>query len=283
MMRLLVLLGVSSLLLMGCYQSETVNPVESTPGESWVARIDGEGISTAELELAMLQTLGETGVFLASDEVRDKVLESIILRKLMAGAYQKEMDSEAQHDLELKVQSYREELLTKAYIQQNVVPEPVSDDMVADYYRKHPEQYGQITYKVFDLVRAPTMGNDLADQAMSLKLQGFTAHSDWQTLSRMEQGKFLVISGNSAEQGLSEEYRQMLLPLQQGEVSDTHLINGSMVRIRVTDEVIIAPKTFDEVRGDIRKSLAPIQLKKAIQKEAELLKRNREIERYALD
>lgn len=283
MMRRLAPLWLASGLLFGCGQSESTQPTVQAPAEEWVARIDGKGISSSELELAMQQTLGDTGVFLASTEIREKVLESIVLRKLMAEAYAKNMSPDEQIELELKMQSYREELLTKAYIQQKVVPEPVSDGMVADYYRKHPEQYGQITYKVFDLVRAPAMGNDIADQATTLKLQGFTAHSDWQGLSQQDEGKLLVISGNSAEQGLSDEYRQILTPLSKGQVSDTHLINGSMVRIRVTDEVIVAPKTLEAVRADIRRSLAPIQLKKAIQKEAELLKRNREIERYALD
>ncbi|MCT7944172.1 peptidylprolyl isomerase [Shewanella septentrionalis] len=283
MITRVVLLCITLTLLAGCNQPEPVKSVDAELADNWVARIDGEGISASELELAMQQTLGDSGIFLASAEVKDKVLDSIILRKLMAQAYEKDMSPEALSELELKIQSYREELLTKAYIQQNVVAEPVSDEMVADYYRKHPQKYGQVNYKVFDLVRAPSVGSEVVDHAMSLRLQAFTPHSDWRALAQNDQGKLLIISGNSAEQGLSDEYRQVLSPLTKGKVSDTHLINGSMVRIRVTDEVIIEPKTLDEVRADIRKSLAPIQLKKAIQKEAELLKRNREIERYALD
>jgi len=84
-------------------------------------------------------------------------------------------------------------------------------------------------------------------------------------------------------QGVTAAHVRPPRGLSAGDISSLHNIDGVLVRFRVTELIETPAKPLAEVRQQIRKSLAPVQLKKSIQREAELLKRDREIERYAMD
>ncbi|PMG39255.1 peptidylprolyl isomerase [Shewanella sp. 10N.286.52.B9] len=251
-----------------------------------VASIDSIPIYKDELALVIKQTVGDFGAIQLGTSGREKVLESLIIRKLMSDKQFQQMDSEERQLLELEMKAFREELLTKRYIKQQVQAEPVTPEMILDYYNNNPKLFGAKQIRRFEMVRADVSHSPKLQQELSILIQGLTPHSNWKlTIDEARQNgqPVFLVSGNSAEKGLIDDYQQVIQKLEQGEISPLHSINGILVRFRITELVNIAAKPIAEVTPSIRKSLAPIQLKKSIQQEAELLMHDREIERYAME
>jgi hypothetical protein len=283
-MRLIAII-LLTLSASGCQQSETPNESEPQLSEV-VASIDGKPIYQAELALVINQTLGEFAALQLGSQGRKKVLESLIIRKLMSDQQWQLMDEEERQQLDLELNIYREELLTKRHVREHLIAEPVNDDMIQAYYANNPSTYGAKTLRRFEMVRADVSRSPVLQKDLSLLIQGLTPHSDWKLSidqARQQGLPIFLVSGHSAESGLIDDYQQIIQSLAEGEISPLHSINGILVRFRVTELIQVPAKPIEEVSKNIRKTLAPLQLKKAIQQEAELLMRDREIERYAMD
>ncbi len=270
-----------------CQKSEPLTVNESSAQLSEVvASIDGKPVYEDELALVIKQTVGEFAALQLGAEGREKVLESLLIRKLMSDQQLNLMDEEEHKQLELELNTYREELLTKRYVREHLVAEPVSDEMVKSYYNSNPNTYGAKELRRFEMVRADVSRSPVLQKELSLLMQGLTPHSNWKVKieqARQQGQPIFLVSGHSAETGLIDDYHQIIQSLAEGEISPLHSINGILVRFRVTELIQIPAKPIEEVTKDIRKTLAPLQLKRAIQQEAEQLMRNREIERYAMD
>lgn len=283
-MRLIAILLLAANLT-GCQQSEI--PIENTVQLSEViASIDGKPIYQDELSLVINQTVGEFAALQLGVEGREKVLESLIIRKLMSDQQWKSMDEDERKQLALELNTYREELLTKRYVREHLVAEPVNDEMVQDYYVNNPNRFGAKELRRFEMVRADVSRSPVLQKELSLLMQGLTSHSNWKVTidkARQQGQPIFLVSGHSAESGLIDDYQQIIQSLAEGEISPLHSINGILVRFRVIELIEVSAKPIEEVSKDIRKSLAPLQFKKTIQQEAEQLMREREIERYAMD
>ena len=270
-----------------CQKSEPLTVNESSAQLSEVvASNDGKPVYEDELALVIKQTVGEFAALQLGAEGREKVLESLLIRKLMSDQQLNLMDEEEHKQLELELNTYREELLTKRYVREHLVAEPVSDEMVKSYYNSNPNTYGAKELRRFEMVRADVSRSPVLQKELSLLMQGLTPHSNWKVKieqARQQGQPIFLVSGHSAETGLIDDYHQIIQSLAEGEISPLHSINGILVRFRVTELIQIPAKPIEEVTKDIRKTLAPLQLKRAIQQEAEQLMRNREIERYAMD
>jgi hypothetical protein len=250
-----------------------------------VARVGTEVITAAELELAVQQSLGEFAAAQLGDEGRQKVLQSLVIRKLLSQAQAKTMDAEQLQALELSVKAYREEQLTKAYLSSEVVVEPVTDAMVQAYYDANLADFGARDFANYHMLRIDVGDNaELKNKALSI-LEAATAQADWQKLAAQAEQQGVVVqflTGISSEFSLLPDYKNVIDTLAPQQVSAIQDGAGRLFRIRVIDRIQTPAKPLAEVAADIRKALAPLQMKKAIQQASQQLKMHTDVEIYAL-
>lgn len=261
-----------SLSLAGCGPSDqqaatgpgTATPATPNAPASVLAYVDGTPITEAELEFAKVRIFGgvEGRALLAGAD--DKLLDSLVASRAIALRAEKELSAEEQAELANKVASYREELLVKHYLTSHVTAEPVTSDMVISYYDGHPEEFGGGVEKAFEYV---TTVGDLSPEerhAWLRALGGLSTTADWQTWVAEQHNPRLVFRQAKARTDvLDEPLRSLVERTQQGATSGVH--NGSQLTIiRVTGTTTINPRPLNEVRAEIRRKLAPVQLRKAV-------------------
>lgn len=260
-------------------------PEQDTTDDPVVARVGTEVITAAELELAVQQSLGEFAAAQLGAEGRQKVLQSLVIRKLISQAQAKTMDAEQLQALELSVKAYREEQLTKAYLSTEVAVEPVTDAMVQAYYDANLADFGARDFANYQMLRIDVGDNaELKNKALSI-LEAATAQADWQKLAAQAEQNGVVVqflTGISSEFSLLPDYKNVIDALAPQQVSAIQDGAGRVFRIRVLDRIQTPAKPLAEVAADIRKSLAPLQMKKAIQQASQQLKMHTEVEIYAL-
>ncbi len=285
-MRILGLLLLVSLVA-ACDKNTQQDIVQAAPQMSdIVAKVNGEAIYKEEFDLIVNQTVGEYAAFQMNQQTKDKILQSLVLRKLMKAEQLKHMNADDMHALEIQVAAYRDELLTKQYIRDNIAAEPVSNEMVADYYQNNLKQFGQKQLRRFEMVRADTGQNQTRIKQLNTLIQQLSPTDDWRKqveIARTSGQAIHFITGHTGEKGLLPAYQQVVNGLSKNQTSKVHSINGVLVRFKVTELIETPAKPLVDVKESIRKRLAPLQIKKAVKKQAELLKRQAEVKIYALD
>lgn len=260
-------------LLVGCDKSpDSRTALEQVPVEpsAILATVNGSPIRRDELELAVERTLGENAPLYINEEIERKILESLVSSRAIALKSEAELSGYERHELDLKTQAYREELLVKHYLQQQITPQPVSQEMVADYYAKNPGEFGGGSEKTFEVITVersalddkarqraisrlsekPMAENDWADQVAKLREEGIPAQHQ---KSRMKVSL------------IAQPLRSLVEPTAVGQVAPLH-VGDKITLVRVIDEQALPPRPLSEVAGDIRKKLAPQRVKQAVSK-----------------
>lgn len=282
-MKRLIALLCAALWLTGCSDSSQL--AATLDADPVLARVGTETISRQELDIAINDNIGPYAALHLGPEGEQKVLQSLVMRKLMSQQQLALLDAEAKALLELQVKAYREELLTKQYVQQQLTPEPVTEQMVQDYYQRYPQEFGAAEYANYQLVRADAGLDSKQRQRVLWYLEQLTATTDWTPLAaqaRQEGLAFYLVTGTSSEQGLIPEYQALIAPLAEGQISAVAELNNRLVKVKVLERQRIAAKPLAEVRDDIRKKLAPMQLKRAIEQATDNLKASTDVEIYPI-
>ena len=229
--------------------------------------VNGEPISSADLDAAILRTVGEMGAFQLDGNGRKKVLESIVLSTIMAQKQMSAYSFDEQQEVERQVKAYRNELLAKRYLKQNVSPVPVTNAMVEDYYQKNPEKFGGKSLKVYQVLKGLTRLEGKVRENLLTEMQRVSSLNNWKKEVELLKQQGIQIeysSGVAQEKTLNQKLMQIIASLEKGEVSSLHYLDGLPMMFKVVDIREIQPKPLSQVRGEIRKSLAPLQLKKAV-------------------
>ena len=282
-MKRLIALLCAALWLIGCSDSSELPA--TLDADPVLARVGTETISRQELDIAINDNIGPYAALHLGPEGEQKVLQSLVMRKLMSQQQLALLDAEARALLDLQVKAYREELLTKQYVQQQLTPEPVTEQMVQDYYQRYPQEFGAAEYANYQLVRADAGLDSKQRQRVLWYLEQLTATTDWTPLAaqaRQEGLAFYLVTGTSSEQGLIPEYQALIAPLAEGQISAVAELNNRLVKVKVLERQRIAAKPLAEVRDDIRKKLAPMQLKRAIEQATDNLKASTDVEIYPI-
>ncbi|MDP2714231.1 peptidylprolyl isomerase [Rheinheimera sp.] len=282
-MKRLIPLLAATLWLSACSDTSVQQPAADT--DPILARVGTDSISRQELDIAISDNIGPYAALHLGPDGEQKVLQSLVMRKLMSQQQLALLDADAKALLELQVKAYREELLTKQYVQQQLTPEPVSEQMVADYYQRYPQEFGAAEYANYQLVRADSGQDGKQRQRVLWYLEQLTAAADWPELAaqaRQEGLAFYLVTGTSSEQGLIPEYQALITPLASGQISAVAGLNNRLVKVKVVERHRIAAKPLADVRDDIRKKLAPMQLKRAIEQATDNLKASTDVEIYPI-
>lgn len=231
--------------------------------------VDGSPISIAEFESA--KSRFNVGGAVLDAKFDNTLLDSLISSRAMSRLAVKQMDDESLRKLELKTAAYREELLVKEYLRQHASPVPVSESMVREYYEKHPEEFSGGVKKAFEYFM--TSEEDVTEVTRKIVLDFYAAagdNNDWGALLGERQDLPVVYRKGKARIGvLKDPLKALVASTAPGELSSIHM-GEQIVIVRVLAEEAIPAKPLVEVSADIRKRLAPMQLRKAVKDVSEL-------------
>lgn len=276
----LVLLTIMSVfLLAGCKGQKTDEDIQfmTLEGEGTVlATVNGSPITQYELEQTIDTTIGQKNASKIGAEGRKKVLESLAASRAIALKSEKQLSPEERAELEKKTQAYREQLLVKKYISKNITPEPVTQEMVKSYYNEHPEKFGAEILRSYEMISTSRNLKQTERDALLKLLVSPEKQSDWKSWAKIIEKKGLPVfykDGPVIEKLLHPKLNAIMKNLKTGEASSLSFIDERPYLVRITNEEATPPRPLSEVSTQIRKSLGPVQFKKAVkQASAEALK-----------
>jgi len=254
------------------------NAGSQTVKENVVAKVNQSPVTQSELELAVSRLPQVAGL---NADVREKLLESLIKSRAMALMAESQLSLEEKHLLELRVRAFREELLVKDYIENHADAEPVSNAMVKEYYHAFPEKFGGAVRKRFEYV---TVYRELEEHEVG-KITAWLAEiktrNDWNRLVESAKLNDLPVKYQQADMRpelLQEPLKTSVANAKPGS-APVILERAQPYLVRVLEEAHTPPKPISEVSAEIRKRLAPVQLKKAIRQLSEQALQNVDVER----
>lgn len=195
----------------------------------------------------------------------DTLLKSLVSSRAMSQLASKEMDHDSSHALDLKVAAYREELLVKEYLKKHANPVPVSETQVREYYDKHPEELSGGSKKEFEYFIS-TAGDLNEEQRKRVLAFISSARSADKWVGLLDGNKDLHVTYRKAKARtsvLEEPLKTLVSTTASGSVSSVHM-GKQIVIVRVLGEETIPARPLAEVSAEIRKRLAPMQLRKAV-------------------
>lgn len=264
-----LLLVISIITLSGC--GEKPASITGHTTESGVlARVNNEAITQEDVDFSLERTFSQLDLLNVDAGLREKVLDSLIASRAMKQLALKSMDAESLERIKQLAKAYEEELYVKEYLQRNISAEPVTAEMVQQYYEQHPEEFGGEVLRDFELLRAPADMRELQRDPLLQKISVIRENKNWAGSAAQWSQEFgLEYQHGRSRKGLfNETLEQAISSLSQEETSDVIYIDGVLHIIRVTKVVQLPPKSLTEVSGDIRKRLAPLMLREAVKKAA---------------
>ena len=251
------------------------------PGDDQIlARVDGTPVTRYELDQLARSTFPNTDIEKLDRDVRRKLLESLVLGRAIARASEAELSARDLAEVEKMARAYREEILVKKYLVAHADPEPVTREMIREFYESHPEKFGAKKIRTFEMVFTPEKPNARQREGLLEFLKAPEQEKDWKAWadSLKQRGHPVAYrKGEIDEKLLQEKIRNLIRPLKKDETTPLTFIDGKAYVARIVDEKDIEPKPLRLAGDSIRKILAPVQLQKAIEKTGEKVLGNAEV------
>ena len=237
-----------------------------------LATVNDHSITELDLDLAIERTIGTSSLVQMDNQARKKVLESLVMSKSLALKKQSELSAEELTQIERNVMAYRDELLAKKYLKENISPSPVTEAMVKAYYEKNPQMFGAGIQKRYEIIQGKDNLAAAERKAIISALNTAQTQQNWKVFAQNLQDKNVSVkySQGAMTQGtMAAEFERILKPLEKGQTSPVFFMRKLPAIVRVTEVITQTAKPLSDVSRDIRKQLAPVQLKKAIRSSAD--------------
>ncbi len=231
--------------------------------EPVLARVDKSLILQSQFDV-MLERLAATVPQQNKAEISEKILQGIVRTRALADVSEQQLSDDEVKNLNARVKIYRDELLVESYIRRNIKAQPVSVEMVQQYYQSHLDEYktsGKIHFEFL-----VTTARTLDDAALTRVMDAFSKAKnidDWKSYAATLKQLQMPIEYNAVSMlpgSINQLLHAALGKLDDAQVSD--LVFGDFVYVikllkREPDRV----KPLHEVSAEIRRKLAPQQLK----------------------
>lgn len=282
-MNKIYLLPLVSCLLFAC---DSVTKTESLPAQdisNVLASVNEQPITEFQLERAVNRTLGDSAALYADQKLYQKMLQSLIVSRSMSLLAEKQLDEEETALLDEKVRSYREELLVKQYLQANTTVEPVTAEQVKNYYDNNSGEFGADLLKEFEFI--VSLGKLQAQDKVNLlkKFESAKEQTDWKewaTLLSKPSSSVTYKKAKSKLSLLSQPIKKLVTDTAVGQISEVHF-GEQLIIVRVINETKLEAKPLSAVSVEIRKKLAPVNMKKAVKEASQLAKKQVEVELFS--
>lgn len=250
---------------------ETTTPEETgTPvpdGEEGVlATVNGSPITREDLEHALVSMLGEHRAQKLDAAGRKKALESLVAGRAIAQAQEKRMSVGELAELDRKTEAYREQLLVAKYLSGHTKVEPVTMQMVKEYYDSHPEEFGAKTIRSYEMLVGERKMNKGEQRALTELLRD-APEKDWKNWAEGLRKKGYPLAFREGKVDGDVLHPALCRPaesLKPGETSETIFVKDIAYIVRITGVQRTAPLPLKQVAGDIRRKIAPVQMKKSV-------------------
>ncbi|MCP4352880.1 MAG: peptidyl-prolyl cis-trans isomerase [Desulfobacterales bacterium] len=241
-----------------------------TPGvvlkgdDTVLARVNGVPVTQYDFNRTVDKLLGSYKGILDKKH-RMKILESMTSGLAIAQTREAAMSEYELAALEKEVRAYREELLIRQYLKKHTDTGPVTHEMVQEYYDSNPSLFGAKTVRMYEMITAGPGCHKSGILETLLKTS--EVKEDWKkwadTLKK--RGYHAVFrTGQDDEKILHPKLRRLMQPLEKKGTSEPVCIKDMYFIVRVTGIKEIPPRPLEEVRARIRKSLGPLQIRKAV-------------------
>lgn len=281
--HLIFIMALAAMVALNACSSASEDPsAVLLPGEDDVlATVNGSKISAYDLAQAVRTSLGQADQGMLDEKGRKSVLESLVAARAISQVQAQDLSAAEKAALSKQVAAHREQLLVKMYLARHTEKEPVSRQMVADYYNRHGDQFGAKTVKQYELIASQgAMADPLRDQVLAA-LQKADRQKDWAAWSKKLSQKGLPMvykSGNADPAILTADLRRRIADLEPGQPASLAFADGVISLARVTAQKEIPPRPLDQVSARIRKMLLPVQLKKAVRQAADQVLKQARVE-----
>jgi parvulin-like peptidyl-prolyl isomerase len=257
-----------SILFSGCDKKNDRQVVKELPV---LAVVNGEAITSADVDFMLERMLQGQAAVPVDDVLRKKILDSLIASRAMKQQVESQLSTDDLEQIARSVKAYEEELFVKAYLQQFVIPEPVTVEMVQQYYDDHIAEFAGESIREFEILRAPVIADEKLRDRLLAAIPEITAATAWQEKVKEWQTTYNLQyrQGRSQAGVLNKELDQVMDRLQEGQTSDVIYVDGELYLVRVTGIGKKAPKPLTEVGADIRKRLAAQVLREAVKQASE--------------
>jgi hypothetical protein len=246
-----------------------------------LAKVGGKPISQYDVDQLASRTLGKLGGEAVRSSAQGKLLEGLIQSRAIAAAAERELTPLEKLAVEREVAGFREQLLVRGYVERHAPPAPVSQQMIEEYYRNHPERFGGKTRHLCEVVGATRdLSPDERNSVMKALREGEHL-TDWKTWVDTLTKKQLPVSlTNTADddQLLVARLGELIRSLKPGAPSQVVLISGRPYVARLNGEEKAPPRPLSEVRADIERLLSPAQLSSALEKVGQEARKQVEVE-----
>lgn len=247
------------------HKTSTNSAVDFSAGSAVLARVNEQAITDAHLNFA-LSRLTAGSVMPINDVLKSKVLDSLISSRAMAILQAQTLTSAAQDQLALKVAAYREELLVKDYINVHSTPVPVTNAQVKAYYQNNIKEFGGDNLKSFEYIESAQVRDDQTAATIKEALNTLAYNSDWAAAAEAFRAQGLPVTFKQAkmrEQLIKAPFKHMVETTPAGQKTAVH-VGDTLWVLKVTRHQTMAAKPLAQVSHQIRKALAPLQIKAAI-------------------
>lgn len=277
------LISLLCLFLVACDNSNQAVDVETTllkDASPVLVSVNNSAITEFQLESAINRTLGDSAALYGDAKFQKKMLQSLVISRSMSLLAEKQLDEQEIALLDEKVRSYREELLVKHYLQSNTQVEPVSAEQVKTYYEKYPEQFGAEIVKEFELIVSVGKLQPAEKMQLLKKFDSAKKQKNWDKWAKELSVASSPVRYKKAKAKLSilaKPVQKLLKNIAVGETSEVHYGDQLMIARLISEEQLPA-KPLAQVSFEIRKKLAPVNMKKAVKQASELAKKQVSIE-----
>ncbi len=264
-------------LMVACTEKSDQATTEPKPGnlkgdDVILASVNDSPITKYDLNQTIRSTLGRSSASKLDEEGRKKVLESLVASRAIAQVQEKALTPKETAALEKKINSYREKLLVKQHLAKNVPLQPVTQEMIQKYYRDHPEKFGEKKTRTYEMIVSQENLEIKARDGLIKALKNPQEKKDWaKWVKDLKKNNHEVSyrKGQLSDKILNSKLRNLMASLKMGDTSSLTFIRGMVYIVRIRDEKQIPPRPLKDVSGQIRKTLSPIQIKKAVKQASE--------------
>lgn len=272
---------IASMLILISACQDDVDKKSLTIQEKTLVKVNGENITDRDLQVASVRIVGAQRAFTLDDNVKKKILESMVMSRVISGQALKEVDKEEQDQIERKTRDYREELLVKSYLRKNVDPQPITQDMVKNYYEKNPELFGEKNIKEFELITTKKQVKGAQRDQVLTALNKARKSTNWKIFTSETNKGMGVLeyrTGKTSEKLLNAQLRSVMTNMKTRDISRPVFIEGKPYLVRISNEQQVKARPLAEVSTEIRRMLAPQHLKRAIKIVSEKLMKDAKVE-----
>lgn len=281
MVRITAIAGILLLLVLALAGCQIGDQAQLPGDETVLVKVEGQPISRYDLDSAIKSMLGTQQADLLDEKNRNKVLDSLVLSRVMALKAEQELSPQENAELEKKVDRYREQLLAKIYLTAHAEPRPITNQMISDYYDQHPELFGQKTLYQYEILTGKIETGEENRQALLATLQQARAASDWNMLSKRWKDEGKAVDYRQAKGALDviePRLAAVLRGLEPQQTSEIIFHNGDPVVARLNQKQVLPARPLSQVSEEVRKSLVPIQLKQQIKELSDELMKTAQVE-----